>query len=121
MVQFMRGIPKELDDAAEIDGCSKAGIFFRIMLPLIQPALITSAIFSFYWTWSDFLRPLIYLNNPKLYTLSMALRTFADPSGQTDWGAIFAMSSLSLVPVFIIFILFQKYIVEGISTSGLKG
>ena len=121
MVQFMRGIPKELDDAAEIDGCSKAGIFFRIMLPLIQPALITAAIFSFYWTWSEFLTPLIYLNNPKLYTLSMALRTFADPSGQTDWGAIFAMSSLSLVPVFVIFILFQKYIVEGISTSGLKG
>jgi len=121
IVQFMRGIPKELDDAAEIDGCSKAGIFFRIMLPLIQPALITAAIFSFYWTWSEFLTPLIYLNNPKLYTLSMALRTFADPSGQTDWGAIFAMSSLSLVPVFVIFILFQKYIVEGISTSGLKG
>lgn len=121
MVQFMRGIPKELDDAAEIDGCSKIGIFFRIMLPLIQPALITAAIFSFYWTWSDFLTPLIYLNNPKLYTLSMALRTFADPSGMTDWGAIFAMSSLSLVPVFVLFILFQKYIVEGISTSGLKG
>jgi multiple sugar transport system permease protein len=121
MVQFMRGIPKELDDAAEIDGCSKTGIFFQIILPLIQPALITSAIFSFYWTWSDFLTPLIYLNNPKLYTLSMALRTFADPSGMTDWGAIFAMSSLSLVPVFVIFILFQKYIVEGISTSGLKG
>ena len=121
MIQFFRGIPKELDDAAEIDGCSKAGIFFRIMLPLIQPALITSAIFSFYWTWSEFLGPLIYLNNPKLYTLSMALRTFADPSGQTDWGAIFAMSSLSLVPVFLLFILFQKYIVEGITTSGLKG
>lgn len=121
MVQFMRGIPKELDDAAEIDGCSKTGIFFQIILPLIQPALITAAIFSFYWTWSDFLTPLIYLNNPKLYTLSMALRTFADPSGMTDWGAIFAMSSLSLVPVFVIFILFQKYIVEGISTSGLKG
>ena len=121
MVQFMRGIPKELDEAAEIDGCSRAGIFFRIMLPLIQPALITSAIFSFYWTWSEFLTPLIYLNDPKLYTVSMALRTFADPSGQTDWGAIFAMSSLSLVPVFGIFIIFQKYIVEGISTSGLKG
>jgi multiple sugar transport system permease protein len=91
------------------------------MIPLIQPALITAAIFSFYWTWSDFLVPLIYLNDPRLYTISMALRTFADPSGATDWGAIFAMSSLSLVPVFVIFILFQKYIVEGISTSGLKG
>jgi multiple sugar transport system permease protein len=121
MVQFMRGIPKELDEAAEIDGCSKAGIFFQILVPLIQPAVITAAIFSFYWTWSEFLIPLIYLNNPKLYVVSMALRTFSDPSGQTDWGAIFAMSSLSLVPVFVIFILFQKYIVEGISTSGLKG
>ncbi len=121
LVQFMRGIPKELDEAAEIDGCSKVGIFFRILIPLVQPALITSAIFSFYWTWAEFLTPLIYLNDPRLYTVSMALRTFADPSGQTDWGAIFAMSSLSLIPVFVIFILFQKYIVEGISTSGLKG
>ncbi len=121
MVQFMRGIPKEMDEAAGIDGCSRVGIFFRIILPLIQPALITAGIFSFYWTWSEFLTPLLYLNDPKLYTVSQALRTFADPSGQTDWGAIFAMSSLSLVPVFVLFILFQKYIVEGISTSGLKG
>jgi multiple sugar transport system permease protein len=121
MIQFMRGIPLELDEAAEIDGCGKAGIFFRIILPLIQPALITSAIFSFYWTWEDFMTPLIYLNDPKLYTVSLALRTFADPSGQTDWGAIFAMMSVSLIPVFVIFILFQKYLVEGISTTGLKG
>ena len=121
IVQFMRGLPKELDEAAEIDGCSKVGIFFRIILPLIQPALITAAIFSFYWTWEDFMTPLIYLNDPKLYTVSLALRTFADPSGQTDWGAIFAMMSLSLVPVFLIFVMFQKYLVEGISTSGLKG
>ena len=121
LIQFMRGIPTELDDAAEIDGCGKAGIFFRIILPLIQPALITAAIFSFYWTWEDFMTPLIYLNDPKLYTVSLALRTFADPSGQTDWGAIFAMMSLSLIPVFVIFILFQKYLVEGISTTGLKG
>jgi multiple sugar transport system permease protein len=121
MIQFMRGIPTELDEAAEIDGCGKAGIFFRIILPLIQPALITAAIFSFYWTWEDFMTPLIYLNDPKLYTVSLALRTFADPSGQTDWGAIFAMMSVSLIPVFIIFVLFQKYLVEGISTTGLKG
>lgn len=121
IMQFIRGIPVELDEAAEIDGCTKVGIFFRIILPLIQPALITSAIFSFYWTWEGFLEPLIYLNNPKLFTISVALRTFADPSGDTDWGAIFAMSALSLVPVFIIFVMFQKYLVEGISTSGLKG
>ena len=121
IMQFIRGIPKEMDEAAEIDGCGKGGIFFRIILPQITPALITAAIFSFYWTWEDFLTPLIYLNSPELYTISMALRSFADPAAATDWGAIFAMSSLSLVPVFIIFVAFQRYLVEGISTTGLKG
>jgi multiple sugar transport system permease protein len=120
IVQFIRGIPRDLDEAAEIDGCSKAGIFFRIILPQLKPALITAAIFSFYWTWEDFLTPLIYLNNPKLYTVSLALRTYADPAAATDWGAIFAMASLSLVPVFAIFVFFQRYLVQGISTTGLK-
>ncbi len=121
IMQFIRGIPKELDEAAEIDGCSRLGIFFRIILPLIQPALITSAIFSFYWSWEDFLIPLVYLNEPKLYTVSLALRSFADPSANTDWGAIFAMSALSLVPVFVLFVMFQRYLVQGIATTGLKG
>ncbi len=121
IMQFIRGIPIEMDEAAEIDGCGKVGIFFRIILPQIVPALITASIFSFYWTWEDFLTPLIYLNAPELYTISLALRSFADPSAATDWGAIFAMSSLSLVPVFVIFVMFQRYLVEGISTTGLKG
>ena len=121
IMQFIRGLPVELDEAAEIDGYSKAGIFFSIILPLIKPALVTAAIFSFYWTWGDFMTPLIYLNDPKMYTISVALRSFSDPAGATDWGAIFAMSFLSLIPVFIIFVLFQRYLVEGISTSGLKG
>ncbi len=121
IMQFIRGIPAELDDAAAIDGCSKAGIFFRVILPLITPVLVAAAIFSFYFTWGDFLNPLIYLNDPKLYTISVALRAYADPAGATDWGAIFAMSALSLVPVFVIFVLFQRYLVEGISTTGLRG
>ena len=121
IVQFIRGIPTELDEAAAIDGCGKGGVFFRIILPQLKPAMITAAIFAFYWTWEDFLTPLIYLNSPHLYTVSLALRTFSDPSGQTDWGAIFAMSSLSLVPVFIVFVIFQRYLVEGIATTGLKG
>ncbi len=120
-MQFIRGIPKELDEAAEIDGCGKAGIFFRIILPLIQPALITATIFSVYWTWEDFLTPLLYLNSPRLYTISLALRSLSDPNAVTNWGAIFAMSGLSLVPVFIVFVAFQRYLVEGISTTGLKG
>lgn len=121
IMQFIRGIPRELDEAAEIDGCGRIGIFFRIILPLIKPALITSAIFSFYWSWEDFLLPLVYLNEPKLYTISLALRSFADPSANTDWGSIFAMSAMSLVPVFVLFVLFQRYLVQGIATTGLKG
>jgi multiple sugar transport system permease protein len=121
IMQFIRGIPRELDEAAEIDGCNKLGIFVRIIFPLIRPAIITSAIFSFYWTWEDFFTPLLYLGKTEQWTVSLALRAMADPSAVTDWGAIFAMASLSLVPVFAIFIAFQKYLVQGISTTGLKG
>ncbi|GHV38979.1 putative ABC transporter permease protein YesQ [Spirochaetia bacterium] len=119
MVQFFRGIPMELDQSAMIDGCNKFTIFARILFPLIKPALITSAIFSFYWRWEDFLGPLLYLNRPRTFTVSLAMRQFADPT-YTDWGAIFAMGTLSLMPSLIIFFIFQKYIVEGIATSGLK-
>ncbi len=121
IMQFVRGIPAELDESAKIDGCGKYSIFFKIILPLIIPALITSAIFSFYWKWEDFFGPLLYLQNTKLYPVSLALKMFSDPAAVTNWGAMFAMSVSSLVPVFIIFIMFQKYLVEGISTSGLKG
>lgn len=121
IMQFIRGVPAELDDAAAIDGCNKVGIFFRVVLPLITPVLVAAAIFSFYFTWSDFLNPLIYLNDPNLYTISVALRSYADPAGATDWGAVFAMSALSLAPVFVIFILLQRYLVQGISTTGLRG
>jgi len=121
IMQFIRGIPRELDDAAAIDGCNEFAIFWRVMVPLISPALVTAAIFSFYFTWGDFLTPLIYLNDPKLYTISVALRTFADPSSVTNWGAIFAMGTLALIPVFVVFIFFQRYLVEGISTAGLSG
>jgi multiple sugar transport system permease protein len=121
IMQFIRGIPRELDDAAAIDGCNEFGIFWRIIVPLISPALVTAAIFSFYFTWGDFLSPLIYLNDPHLYTISIALRTFADPSTVTNWGAIFAMGTLALVPVFVVFIFFQRYLVEGVHTAGLSG
>jgi multiple sugar transport system permease protein len=119
MVQFFRGIPMELDESAMLDGCNKFTVYSRILFPLIKPALITSTIFSFYWRWDDFLGPLLYLNRTQNFTVSLAIRMFADPS-QTDWGAIFAMGTLSLLPSLIIFFIFQKYIVEGIATTGLK-
>lgn len=121
MIQFIRGLPIELDESAKIDGCGRFQIFARIIFPLITPALITTIIFQFYWRWDDFLGPLLYLNKPAYYTVSLALRMFADPMTTTDWGAIFAMGTLSLVPIILVFVLFQKYLVEGISTTGLKG
>lgn len=120
-MQFIRGIPIDLDEAALIDGSSKTGIFFRIILPQIVPALVTASIFSFYWTWEDFLGPLVYLQDPSLYTVSLALRAFSDTGSVTNWGAVFAMMTLSLVPVILLFVFFQRYIVEGIATTGLKG
>lgn len=120
-MQFIRGIPKELDEAAEIDGCSRFNIFLRIILPLLVPALCTSAIFSFIWRWEDFVTPLMYINKPTDYTVSLALKLFSDPSTSSDYGAMFAMASLSILPASILFILFQKQLVEGIATTGLKG
>ena len=121
MVQFVRGLPMELDEAARIDGCGVYSIFFKIILPNIKPALITAAIFSFYWTWQDFFTPLLYIQSTELYPVSLALSLFADPQAVTNWGAMFGMATLSLMPIFIIFIFFQRYLVEGIATSGLKG
>lgn len=120
MVQFVRSIPSELDESAYLDGCGMFRIFSRIIFPLITPALVTTTIFSFYWRFDDFLGPLLYLNKPSLFTVSLALRMFSDPMTSTDWGAIFAMASVSLFPVLLIFVVFQKYLVEGISTTGLK-
>lgn len=121
IMQFIAGIPTELDEAAKIDGCSRYSIFIHIILPLTKPAMITSAIFAFYWKWDDFLGSLLYLNSPENYTVSMGLKMFADPTGVSNWGALFAMCTLSLVPIFILFISLQKYIVDGVTTTGLKG
>ena len=118
---FIGGIPVELDEAAKIDGCSYMGIFSRIMIPLIKPALVTSCIFSFMWRWDDFLSALLYVNKTAMYPVSLALKLFCDPGSSSDYGAMFAMASLSILPSVLIFIFFQKYLVEGISTSGLKG
>ncbi|MBB4144962.1 multiple sugar transport system permease protein [Rhizobium rhizoryzae] len=120
MVQFFRQLPRELDEAAMIDGCSPFKIYWAIILPLSLPALGTAAIFSLIWTWEDFLAPLIYLNDIKSYTVPLALRLFLDQEGQSSYGQMFAMSVLSLVPVVIAFIMFQKLIVRGIATSGMK-
>lgn len=118
---FISGIPRDLDEAAKIDGCSYVSIFTKIILPLIKPALVTAGIFSFMWRWDDFLSALLYVNKSAKYPVSLALKLFCDPGSSSDYGAMFAMASLSIFPSVLIFIFFQRYLVEGISTSGLKG
>jgi multiple sugar transport system permease protein len=121
MVQFIRGIPTELDDAARIDGAGHIRFFFSVILPLLRPALVTTTIFSFIWTYNDFFTQLIYLNDAKLFTVPLGLRSFLDATGESAWGPMLAMSTLSLLPLLIIFVIFQRMIVQGIATTGLKG
>ncbi|WP_080838923.1 carbohydrate ABC transporter permease [Cohnella massiliensis] len=120
MVQFIRGIPRELDESATIDGCGMWQIYFRIVLPLLVPALISAAIFTFIWSWDDFFSQMIYLSKIDLFTVQLGIRSLFDPSGQSDWGALLAMSTLSLVPITLIFLIFQRYFLDGIATTGLK-
>jgi multiple sugar transport system permease protein len=120
MVQFIRGLPRELDEAARIDGCGHPRIFLLVVLPLMRPALATTAIFTFIWTWNDFFSQLIYLTDPDKYTVPVALRSFVDATVSTNWGSVFAMSVLSLVPVFLAFLLGQRYLTRGIATTGGK-
>jgi len=121
MVQFIRGIPREIDEAALIDGADVFGVYWRIILPLLMPALVTTAVFSFIWTYQDFLTPLVYLSDMKLYTVPQGLRLFMAATGESAWGPMLAMSLLSLVPLFVIFLVFQRRLIEGIATTGLKG
>lgn len=121
MVQFFRGIPRELDEAAEIDGCGKIGILFRVLIPVVKPAIINASIFAFYWIWQDFFQPLIFTNSVKNYTAPLALNMFLDPNSYNNYGGLFSMSVLSLLPIIIFFIIFQRYLVDGIAMDGIKG
>ncbi|HMR50013.1 MAG TPA: carbohydrate ABC transporter permease [Arachnia sp.] len=120
MVQFIRGIPIELDEAARIDGAGHVRIFGQIILPLMTPALGTTVIFTFIWVWNDFFSQLIYLTKPALYTTPLALRAFVDATASTDWGAVFAMCVVSLIPTFLVFLFGQRFLIQGIATTGGK-
>lgn len=120
MVQYIRSLPIDLDEAARIDGCNRLQIFLRIILPLMKSPIITTVIFTFVWTWNDFFSQLLYLSSVKNYTVTLALRMFMDSEGESGLGSMLAMSALSLVPIFAVFLFFQKYIVGGLATSGLK-
>lgn len=121
LVQFFRGIPKELDEAAYIDGCSSFGTLVRILLPLIKPSIISVIIFQFIWTWNDFFNSLIYINSIKKFPVSLALKLSLDTQSDVRWSQIMAMATVSTIPCILLFFFAQKYFVEGITTTGLKG
>ena len=121
MTQYMRGLPRELDEAAIMDGGNEAQHYLQIILPLSVPAIISTAIFTFIWTWNDFFNQMIYITSVKKYTVSIALRMFIDATGTSSWGALFAMSILSLLPMLLILIFFQGYLVDGITAGSVKG
>jgi len=118
--QFFKSIPKEYEEAAAIDGCSKWGIYWRIILPMSKPALATLGIFVFVGSWNDFLNPLVFLDSVDKYTLPVGIALF-QTSYVIEYGITLAASAIATLPVLIIFLLFQKHIIEGISLTGLKG
>jgi multiple sugar transport system permease protein len=118
--QFFRTLPIELEEAARIDGCSRLGVLFKIVLPLSGPALATLAVITFMWTWNDFLWPLITIYNPDNMTLQLGLSTFQG-AHQTNTNLLMAANVLSMLPILILFFVAQRYFIRGIATSGLKG
>jgi multiple sugar transport system permease protein len=120
MRQFFIGIPKELSEAARIDGMNDLGIYAKIMMPLAKPALATLTIFSFVAVWNDFMGPLIYLSSEKLKTIQLGLRMFI-AQYSADYALIMAASLVSLVPIVLLFVSLQRFFVEGVASSGLKG
>lgn len=118
--QFFLGIPKDISEAARIDGCSEIGIFLRVILPLSKPALLIVALFQFLYTWNDFLGPLIYLTEEKNFTLALGLQSFQSQNGGTSWHHLMAASTLIVLPVIVLFFFTQKSFIEGIAATGRK-
>lgn len=121
MIQFFRGVPKTLDEAATIDGCNTFQIYWKILLPICKPALFSAAIFQFIWTWNDFFNSLIYINSVKKYPIVLALRMSLDSTSASNWNQVLAMAVVSLVPGIVLFFSAQRYFVDGISSGSIKG
>lgn len=120
MRQFFLTIPRELNEAAKLDGASEFRIWWQLYMPLSKPALATLGIFTFMFTWNDFLGPLIYLNDPDSFTLALGLRSFQQQHG-TRWNVMMAASLLVMLPTLVLFFSFQRYFIEGVTLTGVKG
>jgi multiple sugar transport system permease protein len=121
MKQFYETVPEELSEAGRLDGLSEYGIWWRIMVPLSVPAIASLSLLTFVNTWNDYLGPLIYLRDPSLWTMQLGLQNFVSSLYDVDYGVLFAGLTISVVPIAVIFLLGQRFFVEGIATSGMKG
>lgn len=121
LIQFLRGIPRELDESAYMDGCGTFRTLVNIILPLMKPSLFSAALFQFMWTYNDYFNQLVFVNSGKKFTISLALRLSLDSESVVNWGRMMAISFVAVAPLIILFFCAQKYFVEGIATSGLKG
>lgn len=117
--QFFMTLPNDLTDAARLDGCHELGIYWRVLMPLAKPALVTVGLFAFVGSWNDFLGPLLYLNDDRQYTLSIGLQKFVSQHG-AEWGSLMAASTLMVLPIILIFFFAQRTFIQGISLTGSK-
>lgn len=121
-IQFLRGIPRELDESAYMDGCNPFMVYVKILAPLMKPSIFSVVIFQTLWRWNDYFNNLVYISSVKNYTLSLALKMSIDSQGaSTPWNQILAMSFISLIPPILLYFFAQKYFVEGVTAGGIKG
>jgi len=120
MATFFRTLPRDLFEAARIDGCGEARIFFQICLPLSVPVMATCALFQFLWQWNDFLGPLLFLNSPEKFTLAYGLQQFLN-SYEGQWSYLMAAATVFTAPIILLFFFTQRTFIQGITFSGLKG
>lgn len=121
LIQFMRNIPRELDEAAEIDGCNSFQTLVRIIAPMLRPALVSCALFQFMWSTNDFMGPLLYVNTPAKYPAAIFVKLSMDADNGFSWNRVLAVSLISIIPSLIVFFAAQKQFVDGISAGGIKG
>ncbi|MBD1572653.1 carbohydrate ABC transporter permease [Vibrio sp. S17_S38] len=121
LVQFLRGIPTDMEEAAMIDGCNSLQVLWHVVVPVIRPAIISVALFQFMWSVNDFLGPLIYVSSVEKFPIALALKMSIDVTEGARWNEILAMASIAIIPSIVVFFMSQKYFVEGVSNSGIKG
>ena len=119
--QFFLTIPRELSDAAVVDGCSQFQVFRHIILPLSKPALAVVALFQFLFTWNDFLGPLIYLTDQRMFTLSLGLQFYQSQHGGTEWHLLMAAATIVVLPIIVLFFFTQRTFIQGVAVTGMKG